>query len=234
MTKDYAKRKPTKKPAPRKNYSQSSSRSLGGPFWLLIGVFIGIVCVGAFYIKQFDMPFIKQLLEHRAAAVVNKSNHQVAKNEHKPEMPRFDFYTVLPHMQVVQTANNTAATTPPPAPKITSSTPAPVVTTLAPVASNKIISTPASTPALTTKIASSKSKHYILQVAAFQTQSDADRVKAQLAMKGFSAKVIVVKTSSSTWYRVLLGPYSSEQIALGTQQKLAADNVQSFLRRLAA
>jgi hypothetical protein len=50
---------------------------------------------------------------------------------------------------------------------------------------------------------------YVLQVGSFKHYEDADRAKAQLALRGIQAKIHrVVINGQDVWYRVHLGPYS--------------------------
>jgi cell division protein FtsN len=48
---------------------------------------------------------------------------------------------------------------------------------------------------------------YIVQLASFQRQEDADRLKASLAMSGFEVKIHSVLQQNVIWYRVVLGPF---------------------------
>jgi cell division protein FtsN len=62
---------------------------------------------------------------------------------------------------------------------------------------------------------------YVLQVGSFKQYEDADRAKAQLALKGIQAKVHrVVINGQDVWYRVHVGPYTD------------LDSIQSMRARL--
>ena len=51
-----------------------------------------------------------------------------------------------------------------------------------------------------------------LQAGAFQKSSDADNLKARLALSGLEAQIQTATLSdSSVWHRVRLGPYSSPE-----------------------
>lgn len=50
---------------------------------------------------------------------------------------------------------------------------------------------------------------YVLQVGSFKQHEDADRAKAQLALRGIQAKIHrVVINGQDVWHRVHIGPYS--------------------------
>jgi hypothetical protein len=50
---------------------------------------------------------------------------------------------------------------------------------------------------------------YVLQVGSFKQHADADRAKAELALRGIRAKIHrVVINGQDVWYRVHVGPYS--------------------------
>ncbi|HZO24190.1 MAG TPA: SPOR domain-containing protein, partial [Steroidobacteraceae bacterium] len=47
---------------------------------------------------------------------------------------------------------------------------------------------------------------YVLQAGSYRNESDADRVRAQLAMQGIDAKVQRVAVDADVWHRVRIGP----------------------------
>ena len=50
---------------------------------------------------------------------------------------------------------------------------------------------------------------YVLQVGSFKQHADAERAKANLALRGVQAKIHrVVINGQDVWYRVHVGPYS--------------------------
>lgn len=61
---------------------------------------------------------------------------------------------------------------------------------------------------------------YIVQIAAFKHFEDADRLKAQLNLAGYEAKVKSVPVNGTTWHRVWLGPYGTVQAAEKIQKDL--------------
>lgn len=50
---------------------------------------------------------------------------------------------------------------------------------------------------------------YVLQVGSFRKYTEADRLKAELAMQGIHSNIETAKIDNTTWNRVKIGPYSS-------------------------
>ena len=111
-----------------------------------------------------------------------------------PPKPRFDFYTLLPEMEVVIPEQEiTAALKQPPAPAA-----APVEEATKP--------TPAASPA--PKAAKPASGTYYLQVGSFRNGVQAERFKAELAMQGMQTSIQTVTINNKdTFHRVRVGPF---------------------------
>ena len=127
-----------------------------------------------------------------------------------PAKPKFEFYTLLPEMEVVVPDEDLAA--PGPAPAESSGTAE--VPTSAAVEDDA----PGDTdPAL-------KSGHYILQVASFRSMKDADGLKAQLTLLGFQPVVQTVAINSDEkWHRIRIGPYADRDSLEAARVRLRAD-----------
>ncbi|MEY4084174.1 MAG: hypothetical protein RL483_1543 [Pseudomonadota bacterium] len=50
---------------------------------------------------------------------------------------------------------------------------------------------------------------YFLQVAAFQSSSEADQMRARLAILGYEAAISEIRREGTVFYRVRLGPFAS-------------------------
>ncbi|MCY4468913.1 MAG: SPOR domain-containing protein [Thiotrichales bacterium] len=134
-----------------------------------------------------------------------------------PPKPKFEFYTLLPEMEVVVPDEDLPA--PSPTPDESSST-----------AESGAPDTQASTgstdeenkPADSAKAL--ESGHYILQVASFKSMSDADGLKAQLTLLGFRPVVQTVAINSDEkWHRVRIGPYADRESLEAARIRLRAD-----------
>jgi hypothetical protein len=51
-----------------------------------------------------------------------------------------------------------------------------------------------------------RSGTYVLQAGSYKTFADADRIRAELALKGVESKVQKVSVDSDTWHRIRIGP----------------------------
>ena len=130
-----------------------------------------------------------------------------------PAKPKFEFYTLLPEMEVVVPDEDLAAPAPAPEPSESSDT-AEVPAASAAVEDDA----PGDTdPAL-------KSGHYIVQVASFKSMTDADGLKAQLTLLGFQPVVQTVAIDSDEkWHRVRIGPYADRDSLEAARARLRAN-----------
>lgn len=76
--------------------------------------------------------------------------------------------------------------------------------------------------------ASSAGSGYLLQVGAFPNASDAETLKAKLALQGFIANVQSVNVGGQTYHRVRLGPFRSATELESTKQRLAGAGIQAI------
>ncbi len=76
--------------------------------------------------------------------------------------------------------------------------------------------------------AKAEPQKYLLQVASVKSSDDADRLKAQLSLLGFSVS-ISQPIAGSAWYRVNVGPFKSQAEAEKQQKRLRANDLKSTL-----
>lgn len=81
----------------------------------------------------------------------------------------------------------------------------------------------------TTKEQTIEKSHYVLQVASVKQSKDAERLKAQLILLGFTVYVTDPEATNSSWYRVNVGPFDSLSDARKQQKQLRANNLNSLL-----
>jgi cell division protein FtsN len=73
----------------------------------------------------------------------------------------------------------------------------------------------------------------MLQAGAFQSASDADNLKARLALLGFEATIETTKSGDKgTWHRVRVGPYTSVEELNRTRDTLNQNGVPTTLVKL--
>lgn len=70
---------------------------------------------------------------------------------------------------------------------------------------------------------------YILQVRSFPDPDSADARRAEIILNGLSADVMKSTEGGQTWYRVVSGPYESQQAAVLAQQTLQHSGIDSIV-----
>jgi cell division protein FtsN len=73
---------------------------------------------------------------------------------------------------------------------------------------------------------------YTLQVGSYRNLSDADRVKARLALLGIEADIYTVKVSEETWHRVVVGPYSNGNKLRRITTRLRKNNIEFMVTKI--
>ena len=70
---------------------------------------------------------------------------------------------------------------------------------------------------------------YILQVRSYPDPDSADARRAEIILNGLSADVIQSTEGGNTWYRVISGPYESQNSAVLAQQTLQHSGIDSIV-----
>lgn len=65
----------------------------------------------------------------------------------------------------------------------------------------------------------------LMQCGSFRQESDAERLRAQIAMAGMESQVRSTEGSNGLWYRVILGPYETKRDAERDRHKLQRNQV---------
>jgi cell division protein FtsN len=73
---------------------------------------------------------------------------------------------------------------------------------------------------------------YVLQAGSYRNESDANRVRAQLAMQGVDAKVQRVAVDADVWHRVRIGPISNLDELNKVRRQLQAADVDALVIRV--
>lgn len=153
----------------------------------------------SFAVGLFIM-FLVTIKDNVPVDTVEKKQPQKAKTVE----PTFDFYTLLPEMEVVVDTPKL-----PPKKTIVTSPPQPNPETKP---ENKV--------------------SYLLQVGSFKKAEDADSYRARLALLGIESKVQTVTIDNKdTWHRVQLGPIVGRDKADKLQRQLKQNNIDSLLMR---
>jgi cell division protein FtsN len=181
-------------------------RNGGVPAWLwvLIGLIGGALAM-AWMVRGGYMPITRQSNGPAAnpqATAPRASAPGVAdrRDRHggKSHKPNYDFYSMLPEKEVV----------------------------IPDAEISKQAKAEAASPTRTQAPASAGA--YLLQVGSFPKASDAEAMKAKLALQGFVAEVKPVSINGKTWNRVRIGPFSSATKLEKAKQQLAAAGIHAI------
>jgi cell division protein FtsN len=181
----------------RKQATRGSSRpTVPAWIWLGVGVVLGLL-VAMLFLGSDWAPMLRKQdgpQPNPEAVAPRESEPPLADAAEKPRK-NYDFYSVLPEMEVVI-----------PDAEISAKARAEAAEPRNPA-----------TPAV------SASARYLLQAGSYPSAKAADEVKAKLAILGFVASVQPVTINGKTWNRVRLGPYASAS-ELETVKAALADN----------
>jgi len=208
----------------RRRKRRPASPWLGMAAGLLIGLFAAAIA----YFKLIAPPqqvtapaFVPETPEPEEETVPSPS----------PARPRFDFYTILPEMEVVIPEEELTAKTPSSTfrpveqPAAAAHERAPAASTPAKPAAASV--SPQSQPPPAVKPASSSGGNYFLQSGTFKTMDQAERLKAQLALLGLGASVQKVTINKNTIHRVRVGPFRDYTALNAARAKMRQHGIQS-------
>ena len=170
-----------------------------------------------------------------------------------PPNLRYDFYTILPEMEVaLPIGGESEASTPPPqtvappepvgtAPEVPAvavlepapERPAPEDPLPAPVVEAAVPETPA--PPKPVVSAAEAGGTYVLQVGSFRNAGDADRRRATLALLGLEARVQTIAIDGeTTWHRVQVGPYAELGALNDVRVRLRENDIEAMALKVRA
>ncbi|MGH8214429.1 MAG: SPOR domain-containing protein [Rhodanobacteraceae bacterium] len=186
----------------------------GVPGWglFLAGVVVGIVLC-AIVVWSGHLPSLRrndQPQPNPDAVAEKGSSPGIAGSSAASSASQFDFYKVLPEKEVV-------------IPNAELSAMAKAEQQKAAAANNASASAP------TSETATSPSPGgYVLQVGAFPSASDAEAMKAKLALQGFTAHVQTVTLDGQVWNRVRIGPFASATQLQDVQKQLSGAGIHAI------
>jgi cell division protein FtsN len=144
----------------------------------------------------------KAQVEQKRAVKAEPEKKIPEKKEPEAPKPRFDFYTILPEMEVV-----------------------------VPEPEEQLQAAPAGA-APVVDAASPSTGSYMLQMGSFRKYTDADRLKASLALVGIEAEIQKVTVNNGEiFHRVRSGPYTRDQ-ANTLRNRLKENRISSLIIRM--
>lgn len=210
------------KSAPRKMHSRSGQRG-----WLsfFTGLALGLFVAFLVYLNA-STPVRDATTETPTARVEAPSTlPSPAPDSTNGKKPRFDFYTILPEMEVKVSDWELGKET------------APKGTETPPEAKKEVkqLAKPEEKPTPTPARGKEESTVTFLQVGSYQHYEEADKTKARLALVGINADIQpVVINGKDTWYRVKVGPFQDEGKLQSARSRLAENNINYMPVRLKA
>lgn len=200
--------------------NQKQKKSLPGYLWLLSGLAIGLFVAFIIYLDKqpendnnFGTAIQLELekLKNKKNEITEKETTVITKKDKEKKEPKFNFYTILPELEVLIPESETRP--PDIRPESTST------------------STKTSTNINTNKT-NSAHKQYVLQVGSFQNLQDAEKLKANLAFLGLAAEVQHVTVNNQAWHRVRTGPYQNKEQLYQNQRLLKKNDINAISMEL--
>lgn len=167
--------------------------------WLLTGILIGLGLAWYLWSKGYiPQPKVDLSVTEEAAVPAGQASaEEVAPASDEPRKSKYDFFTVLPEMEVVVPEQELSEK-----------------------------SQPSETPPIP-----SDSSSYMLQVGSFREKSDAEEMKARLALLGIMARIQTVTVNDATWHRVRVGPVNGARQADDMRSKLSDNGIDSLVMK---
>ena len=153
------------------------------------------------------------------------------------EKPRFDFYKILPgidepevdHPSTQRATQSPSPNTKPQENNTVKSAEKPALQAITPpnVHPKELMQSPQTVPSAIKNNATATTKEkFILQAGSFRTISDAENLKARLALLGILASIQPIDLSGKgTWYRVRVGPFTQKEDADQTNASLRVNGI---------
>jgi len=178
--------------------TRQTKNNIPGYWWLITGLLIG-----GFAMFLSDL---KDTTSKPTASIQSPNVQHETRDVKKPtqapikpiedDKPRFDFYQILPDMEIVIPEHEIEER-------------------------RRLEGT-----------GKSKAGTFIIQVGSFRKASQADTLKARLALLGIESVVQKVDQNGSIWHRVKSGPYTSFRMVDKIQNRLRHNHIDSIAIKL--
>ena len=196
----------SRSPAKKKN----TQRQVPGWVWLFTGLMVGLFGAFLFHLGKTQLQQGGPQTASTSKPKPKVETPAPKKDEPKSgeDSPQFDFYAVLPKMEVIVPQNEADSGT------RETSTRKPQETSPKP-------STDSGTR--------TSDEKYLLQAGSFRRNEDADRRRAELILKGFEASIQSVNLENGdSWHRVMIGPYNNLNAMHRAQDQLASNGIETL------
>lgn len=133
----------------------------------------------------------------------------------------YRFYDLLPQQQVTPIPEQAVPETKPQQPVVIVEAPS--------EASAPVANDPAAAVAAEENPQQPHQASFILQVRSYPDPDSADARRAEIILNGLSADVVKSVENGKIWYRVVSGPYDSQDAAVAAQQTLQHSGIDSIV-----
>jgi len=183
--------------------------------WLGLGVLLGLTLSALVLIKDWaPMLRKKNLPQPNAEATAPKESEQAVADEaaKKPATPKktFDFYSVLPEMEVVIPDAELSAKARAEQQRL----------------QQALTQTSPASPAVPPT--AEAGGRYVLLAGSYAEPKAADEAKAKLALLGVVAKVQSITINGKVWNRVMVGPYTNASETEAAKKSLADNGIKAI------
>jgi cell division protein FtsN len=182
----------------KKKKNQSSRSCL---FHLFGGIVIGAFVTGLAWLKLGP-----NISTNQVPGIPSPQSKPSQQEQPHATKPTFEFYTILPEMEVVIPDEEIV---------------------------KPVDDTPAKPSKKTTTTPTQEQHSYILQMGSFRKHQDADRLKAKLALIGIEADIQKVSINNrDTYHRVRSGPYRTQSQMNAARLLAKENNINSLVIKL--
>ena len=186
--------------SPKRDASRqtASRRQVPGWVWMFSGIVTGLF-----------IAFLVHLANLQREQGPTERTPRVAGEEpggNGSSSPRFDFYAVLPQMEVILPKSESEEERQRDAPRRAEEG---------------------------ERVEHRHQERFLLQAGSFRRSEDADRRRAELILEGFDAHLQPVRMESGdTWHRVMIGPFSNANTMHRAQDQLARNGIETLAIRM--
>jgi len=173
--------------------------------WLVVGLLVGLFVALLVHLQGQRAPEG----EPTPSAGTERDTRAVrqAEDGEGPSEPEFDFYSILPEMEI-----------PVPEPEEQPQQ--------APETSDEPEATTQAPPSL------GENEAWALQLGSFRSEQDADRFRARLSLLGLEPHIQEVTIDGADWYRVRLGPLRRTEELQAVRQRLRENEIDAMVLKL--
>ncbi len=177
-----------------------SQRQVPGWVWLFSGVVTGLFIAFLIHLAQLQR---ENPPETRDSVAEQQSRDSSGPNQSADSQgPEFDFYAVLPKMEMIVPEGDKGKAEDPDSPDQQDSRP---------------------------DLSHRHDEHFLLQAGSFGQADDADRRRAELTLKGYNVRIQQAKMDDGRrFHRVMVGPFDNINAMHDAQDKLANTGIDTL------